>query len=90
MADATINTLYGISVNYSGRKPKIGIPTPFEPFVGTLQYRTRDRLPGPPSDWPAPDRTYCRLKHYRYTSLVSTQVGLHLLFVSIVPTNGFQ
>ena len=47
----------GIMFNL-GRKPKIGISRLFEPFIGTLHIALGRRLLGPPSDWPAPGRTY--------------------------------
>ena len=50
--------LPGIISYDSVMKSRIGTPLGFEPDVGTLRVGLGKRLPGPPSDWPAPDRTY--------------------------------
>ena len=48
---------------------------PFEPLIGTFNTALGKRLPDPPSDWPAPDRTYFRLKGFRYTSVWRLKSG---------------
>ena len=53
---------------FAGPKSNVGIPTRFEPFLGTKNIALGKRLPGSPPDWPAPDRTLVKKKGSRYTS----------------------
>lgn len=66
---------------------------PFEPLVGTLHIALGKRLPGLPSDWSAPVRTYCWLKGFRYTFLrlfnwASPIIGLIYMNGSTEPFSG--
>ena len=40
-----------------GKKPKVGVSMPFEPFIGTLNVALGKSIPGPLSDWPSLRRT---------------------------------
>ena len=58
-------------------------PTPFEPFTCILHIALGKRLPGPPSDWPAPHRTHCWLKGSRYTSLCLLKLGFTCFWLQL-------
>ena len=60
----------------------------FEPFIGTLHIALGKRLPGPPSDWPALDRTDWWVKGSRHASLCLLRLGftefwLHVYLINV-------
>lgn len=77
-------------IKYKSGKPKIGISTTFEPFIGTLNIALEKRLPDPSSGGPEPDRTHCWVKVSRYRghgtplSALSTQVGFYAFLILLI------
>lgn len=51
------------------------VPARFQPVIGTNTAPGK-RLSGRPSDWPAPDYTYCGLEGSEYTSLWLLKFGV--------------
>lgn len=69
------------------REPKTGVVAHFEPFMGVLRITLGNRLPGLPSDSPAPRAYLLSVEGLQVHASSSTQVVLHLVSVSTVPTN---
>ena len=86
----------GFSYVFSGERKKwVYLSMPLEPIIGasTLHVALGKRLPGPPSDWSAPDHTscdwsapdhtYCWLKGSRYTFLCLLKRGFTYVWLQL-------
>ena len=70
---------------FSEKTPKMGIPTPFEPNIGTRRIVPWERLPGSLCDWPTLRRACKGLIRRRRTSRLLFKLGLHLFLPRRVP-----